>query len=183
MKNLLLFAFCFFSVLKSPEAQVPMAMPAEANAYYNNSMPLLRPHLKEIVLQTAKALKYHKANADSLSQTLHAHAALKGMSNNNIEGITVLILVQASKDADAELKQMVMEICHRNEQKKEERTTMHRVNVNNIENKNSSTEDINEMENLKIQRIIDRKSRIAEETNYAMKKISGMQQNIINDLK
>jgi len=177
MKNLLLFAFCFFSVLKGIYAQVPMAMPAEANAFYNNSMPLLQPRLKEIVLQTAKAIKYHKANADSLSQTLHASAALKGMSNNNIEGITVLILIQASKDADTELKQMVMEICHRNEQKKEERTTIHRVNVN------SSTEDINEMQNLKIQRIIDRKSRIAEETNYVIKKILGIQQNIINDLK
>lgn len=177
MKNLLLFAFCSFSILRSLQAQVPMAMPAEANAFYNNSMPLLQPRLKEIVLQTSKALKYHKANADSLSQTLHANAALKGKSNNDIEGMTVLILAQAYKDADAELKQMVMEICHMNEQKKEERTTMHRVNVN------SSTEEINEMQNLKIQRIIDRKSRIAEETNYVMKKISGMQQNIINDLK
>ena len=177
MKNLLLFGFCFFSVFKSINAQVPIAMPPEANAFYNNSMLLLKPQLKEIILQTAKALKYHKANADSLSQTLHAHAELKGMSNNNIEGITVLILVQASKDADVELKQIVMEICHRNEQKKEGQTTVHRVN------ENSSAEDINEIQNLKIQRIIDRKSRIAEETNYVMKKNSGMQQIIANDLK
>ena len=75
------------------------------------------------------------------------------------------------------MKRARLEICHRNEQKKEEHTTMHRVN------ENSSAEEINEMQNLKIQRILDRKSGIAEETNYAMKKISGVQQNIIDNLK
>ena len=183
MKNLLLFTFCIFSILKSLNAQVPTAMPPDANAFYNNAMPLLRPQVKDIVLQTAKAIKHHKANADSLSQTLRANAALKGMSKNDIEGITVLIMVQASKDADADLKRIVMGISHRNEQKQEVRTTMQPVSVNNIENKNGSIEEINEMQNLKLQMIMDRKSRMAEEANYVMKKISGTQQNIINNLK
>ncbi len=40
-----------------------------------------------------------------------------------------------------------------------------------------------EMQNLKLQMIMDRKSDMAEEVSYVMKKISGTQQNIINNLK
>jgi hypothetical protein len=166
MKNLLFFAF--FTLLlfsKNLIAQVSKVMPPEADDFYNKSMPLLRPQVKNIILQTAKAIENRKINADSLSQALHRNMTLKGMSNNDIEGVIVLILVQASKDADADLKHMVLEISHKNDQKKE------------------SQEEISEIQNLKLQMIIDRKSHMAEEVGYAMKKISGAQQNIINNLK
>ena len=79
-------------------------MPADAYSFYDNSMPVLRPQVKNIVLQTAKAMENRKANADSLLQVLRANTALKSKSNNDIEGIIVLIMVQASKDADARFK-------------------------------------------------------------------------------
>jgi len=166
MKNLLFFAF--FTLLlfsKNLIAQVSKVMPPEADDFYNNSMPMLRPQVKNIILQTAKAIENRKINADSLSQALHRNMTLKGMSNNDIEGVIVLIMVQASKDADADLKHMVLEISHKNDQKKE------------------SQEEISEIQNLKLQMIVDRKSHMAEEVSYAMKKISGTQQNIINNLK
>ena len=40
------------------------------------------------------------------------------MSKNDIEGITVLIMVQASKDADANLKKMVLDEAVSNGTKK-----------------------------------------------------------------
>ena len=182
MKNLLLFAFCI-SILINLNAQVPTAMPPDANAFYNNAMPVIRQQVKNIVLQTASAIKHHKANADSLYQRLRTNKTLKGMSNNDIEGITVLIMVQASKDADADLKDLVLGISRRNEQKQQQRTTMQPVSVNNVKNKNRSIEEINDMQNLKLQVIMERKSRMAEEISNIMKKISGTQQNIINNLK
>jgi hypothetical protein len=173
MKNLLFFAYTIIFLSKNLGAQVPTTMPADANTFYNNSMPLLRPAVKSIVLQTAKAMKNRKANSDSLSKTLRAKTVLKGMSNNDIEGIVVLIMVQASKDADADLKNMVMGISHQNEQKESARTA-----------RQQKPEDaIQDMQNLKLQMIIDRKSDMAEEVGYVMKKISGTQQNIINNLK
>ena len=148
-------ALLFFS--KSILAQVSKVIPPEADDFYNKSMPLLRPQVKNIVLHTAKAIENRKINADSLSQELNANKALKGMSNNDIEGIIVLIMVQASKDADANLKKMVLEISHREMTKKKK-----------------VQEEINEDDqNLKLQMIMDRKSDMAEEVSYVMKKISG----------
>jgi hypothetical protein len=165
MKNLLFFVFCTLLFSKGVIAQVSKVIPPEAEDFYNKSMPLLRPQVKNIVLHTAKTIENRKINTDNLSHSLKANTVLKGMGNNDIEGIIVLIMVQASKDADADLKSMVLEISHKNDQKKD------------------SQEEINEIQNLKLQMIIDRKSDMAEEVSYAMKKISGTQQNIINNLK
>lgn len=165
MKNLLFFAICLLFFSKSIFAQISKVIPPDADDFYNKSMPLLRPQVKDIVLTTAKAIENRKTNADSLSKVLSANNALKGISNNDIQGIIVLIMVQASKDADANLKRMVLEISHKNENKKE------------------SQEEINEAQNLKLQMIKDRKSDMAEEVSYVMKKIEGSQQNIINNLK
>ena len=49
MKNLLLIVFIIFIAVKSANAQVPKAMPPDANEFYNKSMPLLRPQVKNIV--------------------------------------------------------------------------------------------------------------------------------------
>ena len=54
-----------------------------------------------------------------------------------------------------DLKKVVLEISHKNEQKKE------------------AHEETTETQNLKLQTIMDRKSDMAEEVSYAMKKISG----------
>jgi hypothetical protein len=180
MKNLLLLAFCI-SLLINLNAQVPTAMPPNANAFYISAMPAIRQQVKDIVLHTATAMKHYKANADSLSQKLRTNKRLKAMSNNDIEGITVLILVQASKEADADLKLVVLGISRRNEQ--QEKTIMQTVSVNNVKNKNKSIEEINDIQNLKLQLIMERKRSMAEEISNVMKKISGTQQNIINNLK
>jgi hypothetical protein len=107
VKSVLFFAFCI-SILKNADAQVTTAMPPDANAFYSSAMPVISQQVKDIVLRAANAVKYHKVNADSLSQRLRTNKVLKGMSNNDIDGITVLILVQASNNADADLKLLVL---------------------------------------------------------------------------
>ncbi len=175
MKNLLL-AFCFILALSTLNAQVPTAMPPAANEFYNQSFPLLRPPLKNIVLHTAKAMKNRQANSDSLFKALHNNTALRSMSNNDIQGIIVLIMVQTSKDADADLKNMVMGISHQNEEA--------RAKARPASKKDTADKDEQqEIQNLKLQVIMDRKSKMAEEISYVMKRISGSQQMIINNLK
>ncbi len=166
MKNLLLFVVIIFIAVKSANAQVPKAMPPDANEFYNKSMPLLRPQVKNIVLQIATTLKNRSINTDSLSNALQKNSHLKGMSKNDIDGVAVLIMVQASSDADSDLKKMVLAIGRENHQK-------------NMPSKDNG----NEAQNLKLQTIMDRKSDLAEGVTYVMKKISGTQQDIINNLK
>lgn len=177
MKNLLTFAFCIVFYSTRIIGQVSKVIPPEADDFYNKSMPLLRPEVKEIVLHTTKIIENRKINSDSLSRELKANAALKVMSNNDIEGIIVLIMVQASKDADANLKKMVLEISRSKGQKKQTYATSERTNMNKTQ------DDTDENQNLKLQMIMDRKSDMAQEVNYAMKKISSTQQTIINNLK
>lgn len=179
MKNLLFFALCIVFYSKSISGQVAKVIPPEANAFYSKSMPLLRTPVRNIVLSTARAIEDRKINADSLTRDLKANTALKGMSNNDIEGIIVLIMVQASREADANLKKMVLEISRSNDQKKQ--TTSYSERTDN--NQNKRKDDIDEIQNLKLQMIMDRKSDMAQEVNYAMKKISSTQQTIINNLK
>jgi hypothetical protein len=179
MKNLLFFALCLSFYSKSIIAQVSKVIPTEANDFYNKSMPLLRQPVKNIVLHTARAIENRKINADSLTRELKANNALKGMSNNDIEGIIVLIMVQASRAADANLKKMVLEIGRSNQQKKQTSANSERTD----KNKNDTKDDINEIQNLKLQMIMNHKSDIAREANYAMKKISSTQQTVINNLK
>ena len=164
MKNLLLYVLFAVSISQQITAQVQKAMPPDADEFYNKSMPLLRPGVKQIVLQTAASLKHQSINGDSLSNILHKISLLKGMSNNNIEGIAVLIMVRASKDADDDLKKMVMEISRSSSQ-------------------DNSVVKENDSQNSKLQGIMDRKSGMAEEIGYVMQKISGNQQDIINNLK
>ncbi len=174
MKNLL-FAFCSILTLSTLNAQVPTAMPPDANEFYNQSFPLLRPPLKNIVLRTAKAMKNRQANSDSLFKALHNNAALRSMSNNDIQGIIVLIMVQASKDADTDLKNMVMGISHQNEEARAKARPSQKNTVNK--------DELQEIQNLRLQMIMDRKSKMAEEISYVMKRISGSQEMIINNLK
>jgi hypothetical protein len=165
MKNLLFFALltCIFS--ETIHAQISKTMPADADEFYNRSMPLLRPQVKKVILQTAENIKHSKINADSLSRILNKNSALKGMSNKDIEGITALIMVQASKDADADLKKMVLEISRQND-------------------KDNAITNQNDAQNSKLQTIMDRKSGMAEELSYVMKKISQPEREaIINNLK
>ncbi|MEP6951364.1 MAG: hypothetical protein ABI863_18890 [Ginsengibacter sp.] len=182
MKSLLLFAF-YISILQSVDAQVPTTMSPDANAFYINAMPAIRQQVKNIVLQTASAIKHYKVNIDSLSQRLRSNKTLKELSSNDIEGITVLIMVQASKDADTDLKLMVLGMNRRNEQKQQQGITVQTVSENNSGNKPRSIEEIHDMQNSQLKMIVERKSRMAEEINDLMKKISGTQQTIINNLK
>lgn len=177
MKNLLLFAFALVFCTKGTTGQVSKVMPIDADHFYANSMPLLRPTLKKIILQSAKAIENRKINTDSLSAALHRNAALKDMGNNEMDGIIVLIMVQASKDADADLKQMVLQISHSEGQKKAANNSPGHASPKDAE------DDLTSRQNLQLQMIIDRKSDMAEEVSGVMKKISGTQQNIINNLK
>ncbi len=181
MKNLLLIVlYLLFS--QNIKAQVAIVMPSDANDFYINAMPVIRQQARDIILQTATTIKYRKANADSLSQQLLRNKALKGMTNNDIAGLTVLIMVQASKDADTDLKQMVLGMSRRNEQKQQQ-STVQTVSENSVENKNKSIEEIHDLQNAKLQIIMERKRVMAEEISIVMKKISGTQQSIINNLK
>ena len=168
MRNFLFFLCIVFT--QKIFAQVPMAMPPEADAFYKNAMPVIKPQIKEIIIKSATALKNRQANTDSLMKALQSDPKLKGMSEANIAAVSTLIMVQASNDADEELKKMVLSM--RNAEP-----------VLNTDGKNQSAQEINDRKQLMLQMIMARKSKMAEEISLVFKKVPGNRDNIINNLK
>ncbi|HEV2830618.1 MAG TPA: hypothetical protein VGW31_01445 [Hanamia sp.] len=155
MKNLLLLFFC--SVSTFGFSQVNMVMPPEANLFYTNAMKSIKPEIKSLVETEAKKLKGRNINADSLSNVLKKVSVLKRFNQGEIEAVTILIMVQVSKNADVDLKNLVM-------------------SVRKNPNQNSSAFD-------ETKPILEHKSRIAENVSELMKRISPSPENVINNLK
>lgn len=163
MKNLLPFLFCSFSF--HCFAQVNYVMPQEANSFYYRAMPEIKPGIKNIIEKNAEALRSRTVNVDSLTKQLDKDKILKGATHQDIEAITVLIMVRISLDADSDLKNMVINM-HNND--------LEITNENKAQRK--VTQD-------RVDRILAHKSRIAENVSMVMKRISGAQEVVINNLR
>jgi hypothetical protein len=159
MKSLLPIIFCGLSL--GGYSQVNAIMPPEADLFYNNAMQNIQPQIKSTIEKNANNLKGRKVNADSLSGLLRAGQSLKYLSQQEIEAITILILVQVSKNADADLKDIVL----------------------NVQNNNDNDSQANNTRSIKAATILNNKSQIAEYISLWMKRISGSQNMIIEQLK
>jgi hypothetical protein len=155
MKYLLPFLFCSFSL--SSFAQVHSAMPPEASSLYNYAMKSINPEIKNLIEREAHNLKGRNIDADNLINTLKKDPLLKKLDQHDIDAIAVLIMVQASKNADEDLKNLVMNMRKNNDQ---------------------SSLDSNKTET-----ILDQKSKMAKNISMVMKKISASQESAINNLK
>ncbi|MEO6220676.1 MAG: hypothetical protein ABIO81_09635 [Ginsengibacter sp.] len=164
MRNFLLF-LCLVFFTANNIAQVPVAMPPEADAFYNKAMPVIKPQLKNVIVKAASSLKNRQANADSIFKSLHSNPVLKNMNDENIQGITTLIMIQASKDSDEDLKKMVLSMRNNNEA----------AQVLNT--------DSDDKKQLILRKIMHRKSKMAEEISLIIKDVSENSETIINNLK
>lgn len=163
MKNLLLL-FLIILTYKS-YAQVNSVMPAEATSFYNSAMQKIKPELKNTIEKNANKLKGRIVNIDSLSVELHKDRFLKNSNQEDLKAIVVLIMVQISKNADADLKNMVIH--------------MHK-NPDQNENRNSS---VNGRQENMIENILANKRQIAENVSSVMEKLPGLTQTLIDELK
>lgn len=158
MKNLLHILFIFFSL--NSFAQVNSVMPPEANKFYNNAIHSINPAIKNIVEKNAINLKGRKVNMDSLSKMLHYERILKNTGQRDIDAITILIMVQISRNADADLKNLVL----------------------SMKNSDNSKPDDNKSAE-KAESILNNKSRIAENVTVVMRKISGSTEIALENLR
>lgn len=159
MKNLLPILFCCFSFYSF--AQVNTVMPQEANSFYNRAMREIKPQVKSIIEKNAIALRERSVNVDSLLKQIDREKILKAATRQDVEAIAVLIMVQTSLNADLDLKNMV-------------------INMRNNNNENKTDRKFTQE---KVDRIMAHKSQIAECVSLVMKRISGAQDIVINNLR
>ncbi|MGN6295781.1 MAG: hypothetical protein ACTHM7_03300, partial [Ginsengibacter sp.] len=107
MKNMLPLLFLLFAC--DAVCQVNTILPSEATAFYQNAMQHLKPAIRNLIEKNASKLTGQKVNTDSLMRKLQKDPLLKTASTGDLKAITVLILVQASKNADNNLKELVLQ--------------------------------------------------------------------------
>ena len=113
MKNLLLLIFCGISFCGF--TQVHSSMPPEANNFYNKALPSIKPAIKTFIEKKALKLKSRSVDTDSLINKLKSDPLLNGINQYSIEAVIVLIMVQVSKNADTDLKDLVVKMRKTNE--------------------------------------------------------------------
>lgn len=157
MKNLLPFLFLLFA--PHVFSQVNAVLPSEAKTFYENAMLRVNPEIKHLIEKNANKLTGHKINVDSLERELKKSFLLKGRNESEIQAIAILILVQASKNADNNLKEMV------------------------IHKKQSNPESENEKDKTYASQLVENKSEIAQTVLLMMKKLSGTQEMVMEKFK
>jgi hypothetical protein len=164
MKNLL--PLFFLGITFTVRAQVNSVLPAEANTFYNTAMQSIKPDIKSMIEKNANKLKGRDVNTDSLCEELHKNELLKNINPHDLQALTVLIMVQVSKNADADLKKLV--------------TSMHKKPTEKTGNQDSSESSISEN---KVERILANKSQIAENVSLVMKNLSGTTEMMLEQFK
>jgi hypothetical protein len=152
MKSFLLYLFTSISFYSF--AQVPTAMPPEANAFYSNAINNIKPEIRDLVRKNAGNLKSN--NADSLVKALKKNSQLANYKSAELEAVAVLIMIQASKNADADLKQLVLA----------------RAKNNSV----TATEE-------RSKNILNYKSNMAESISVLMQKLGPHTETLINNLR
>lgn len=155
MKNMLPFLFLFFA--PHVFSQVNAILPTEAKVFYENAMLHIKPEVRTFIEKNANKLTGHKINVDSLEKELKKSNLLKHRNESELHAIAILILVQASKNADDSLKEMVI---HKKQP-------------------DSESEIEKERDKDYASRLVENKSEIAETVLFMMKKLSGTQQIIM----
>lgn len=161
MKSFLPLFFLFFA--HPIFAQVNSVMPIQANTFYENAMLTVKPDIKNLIEKNANKLRGRKIDVDSMVIELHKNVLLRRGTENDLAAITVLILVQASKYADADLKNLVINLNHSSS--KQQAETEKEISKNRTE------------------LILSNKSDIAQSVSFIMKKISGSPEMVMDKFR
>lgn len=153
MKYFILITFCLGSVHSS--GQLKSSMPPEATIFYNKAIHIVSLEIRTLVLTNSQNLKRNKTDANQLLSELKKEPRLRKLKKAEIDWIAILIMVQASKNTDDEIKMKVLEM-----------------------RKNPGTKGIDE-----INRLSDFKSFLADNTTQLLKNTTISQETALNNLK
>lgn len=159
MKNFL--PLIFYSLSLAGYSQVNSAMPPEADLFYDYAMQTVKPEIKSTIEKNANNLKNRIIDADSLSGFLGSDQTLKSITQKGIEAIAILIMVQTYKNADADLKDIVL-----NMQKDSDKSL-------SKDNPHSAIVEI----------ILNNKSRIAANVSVLLQKLGSSRNLVLDNLK
>lgn len=127
MKTLLAFLVC--SLLVIPFSATAQNEPSpQAEAFYNKAMAGINPkHVRWIKTTAAEVNEKKLSDADVMTRS-KSYGVLGNMNGQDIEAIAFLVLMQASKSAQEDLKAIMAKVKSINEQKAKLRNAMNKIN-------------------------------------------------------
>lgn len=127
MKTLLAFLVC--SLLFIPFTATAQKEPSpEAEAFYNKAMAEINPkHVRWIKTTAAEVNEKKLSDADVMTRS-KSYGVLGNLNGQDIEAIAFLVLMQASKSAQEDLKAIMAKVKSINEQKAKLRNSMNKIN-------------------------------------------------------
>ncbi len=172
----------------------------EAEAFYQKAMPVINPRYKTVIDKMATSLNGKNVSADSAKSLMQAQhsGSVASLSEMDIETLVMLTLIKIDKDNQQDLKAMLRNMKQQNASKKNQ--TQPVVYKEKTIKKDSITErqtqlekqketsrtevkELGEAQQMRMQLLMDRRSKALETISNIMKKISSTQDSIINNLK
>lgn len=153
MKYSILITFCLWTFYSF--GQLNSSMPPEASIFYTKAMEIISPEIRHLVRANSLKIKDKKTNLKQLLSELTKEPRLRKLKKADLDWIAILVMVQASKNVDEELKNKVVEL-----------------------RKESSQEGIDE-----IKRLSEFKSFLADNTTQLLENTTISQENALNNLK
>lgn len=108
MKYFILITLCLWSVHSS--GQLNSSMPPEATIFYNKAINIISLEIRNLVLIHSQKISSKKTDANQLSSELNKEPRLRKLKKADLDWIAILIMVQANKNADDEIKRKVVEL-------------------------------------------------------------------------
>lgn len=143
---------------------------------------LMGPKTKQRISQIAPAFS---ARVRQLPPTSDFHAlavaevrggfqGLGNLSNEDVEAIAFLVMMQATQDAHSDLKNIMDGVKKANQQKQSQRAAR---------NQKDAVSEMSEEESLRLQMAMDRQSKFMETLSNVEKKMAQTQDSIVHNLK
>lgn len=214
----------FFGLLCNFSVNAQREYTPEEEAFFSKAMSLINAKHVRWIKSTAQEANQKNLAAEEVQAKANSYGILGGMRNLDIEAMAFLVLMQASKSAQEDLKAIMAQVKSINNQKKKMRealtsledpgisvsraqidsfnrllikpaTSLRQQNnqsvtkqeINNLrlkmKNDLDSMSEMGEMESLRMQMLMDRRSKIMSTLSNLLKKISQTQDNIISNLK
>lgn len=199
MKKIFVLTGVLFFSLNFLNAQKISDVTPEQQKFYDKAMPVIKRDYKDIVINTAKQLRGKIINSDSLVNAMKAKSVLSNLQSSDIEALCFLVLMEASKDSREDLKSIMAETKEVNKEKQSMRNQKRNftkskndsskpnlsMQTKNLKNQNEKADQMNndDESSLRLQMVMDRRSKILSALSNIMNKISKSQEQIISNLK
>jgi hypothetical protein len=187
MKRIILSLLILLSIHAS--AQDLFSLPADAEAFYNKAMPVIQPKYRGLVTQTAASIRGREISTDSVRTLVKNSGLAIDLQATDTDALVMLIMMQASKSAQEDLKAIMMEMKKNAAEKKtyrkdkQQSATEDSIKVRKSNTSNGVLPDISQQLQVRMTTIADRRTKLNEAISALMAKIKDAESQIIKNLK